>query len=160
MKYHFLFCLCGRIHIVPDKLLSWAMDGRDERSIIQTCTNCGRTSRLFFQSHDSGVSLTLEDIFDEFSGTFRFQAHSGIPVPMMTGKEADTYYNGFFLNDTDWEEHETESMLKAFQAREDWITVDTEKLAKMLEQQFEDARCILEILGSYNNNIVFKNSSN
>lgn len=149
MKYRFLICACGRIHIIPNSWLNWAMESHHERCVVQICTNCGRRRKMFFEAHESGLSLTLKNIDDGIcNGTMRLCVHSGITVPMMTGKVADTYYNGFFINNEDWGEHEDASICNAYKAKESWITVDGQKLIEEIQQTYNDAKDILSCLSS------------
>jgi hypothetical protein len=114
---------------------------------------------MFFETHDSGLLLTLKNIDDGIcNGTMRLCVQSGVTVPMMTGKVADTYYNGFFINNEDWAEHEDASMCNAYKAKENWITADGQKLIEDIQRTYNDAEDILSCLSSCFFNISWKNT--
>lgn len=150
----FLLCNCGRIHVIQDGW-DWIAEDYKTRSIIHVCTNCGNTVKMFLNDFDEGYATNVVDFRDQdIEGFFRIITSNGIKVYLMTGTIVDTVQAGYFVNEREYTSAATnldyKSLDHAYQLREPWCTVDTQRLIKDFKEKFGDkADSILRQLAGY-----------
>lgn len=154
-EYIIRFCHCGRIRYLPMEAYDWMSKDCKNREIIWICTNCGSAERIFLTPYDDGYAVNATDIDGCIEPTLcKIYASRGIMVPMKSGSIADTFQDRWFANTEEWcvqsENHTYKSINESEGRREDWATVDTDRLISIVKTTHPDiADDLLKSISSY-----------
>ena len=124
MEYEVRFCRCGHIHVFPFSLVEDAI--KADENLLLICADCGKASMIGADIIDGGYYGDEEGktCYDMYANDFaaydnklitknffrRHKTHKalnkiyyshGIEVPMMTGSNANYYYNGEFCDSSE-----------------------------------------------------------
>lgn len=156
-NFEIRFCGCGRIHIIStDKLWDWMQEDYSNRKVLFVCTHCGSSSMMWLDDYEDGYATnshdTREGIIDD--PNMRVILSEGVRVYMNSGKIADTFQNGYYANCEEWKMIESSREFKSLndseRDREDWATVNTDRLIRDVTLQYKDDHSnILKSISGY-----------
>jgi len=166
-RYDVRFCSCGRIHIMPFDELDWLSEDHKNRRIIRICANCGKAIVTFLtENFDNGFDVNCCDLDDhkvEVWNNTKIYYSRGIIVYMKSRNEADSFQANCFANCKEWEQMMNSSpnglcpIYEAEKQRQDWATVDTERLINNIKWSYkDDADNILKSISGYGVRIHWK----
>ena len=156
-KYDISICMCGRIH-VREWHYNWLADDHKNRAIVNICANCGRVKILKLVEDESmcanGFRLEPSVLMDgelDFEGTTKISLSEGISVFMKSGKVANLYARGNFVNTSELPPHTSFTDIHAAHInRADWAMVDTERLINDIESSYDDkSKSIIHAIKPY-----------